>query len=76
MCNCFFVAKCIGHYVLDFVLANVLLAGWAGCWLLAAFAFHAKLHENDQNVQRLCMQPSSKKSMKIIKSLVTQQGSK
>ena len=36
MCNWFFIAKCIGHYVLDFVLANVLLAG---CWLLAAFAF-------------------------------------
>ena len=35
----FLIAKCIGHYVLDFVLANVLLAGWAGCWLLAAFAF-------------------------------------
>ena len=32
----FLIAKCIGHYVLDFVLANVLLAG---CWLLAAFAF-------------------------------------
>ena len=36
MCNWFFIAKCIGHYVLDFVLANVLLTG---CWLLAAFAF-------------------------------------
>ena len=32
MCNWFFIAKCIGHYVLDFVLANVLLA--AGCLLL------------------------------------------
>ena len=36
LCNSFFIAKCIGDYVLDFVLVNVLLAG---CWLLAAFAF-------------------------------------
>ena len=36
LCNWFFIAKCIGDYVLDFVLVNVLLAG---CWLLAAFAF-------------------------------------
>ena len=40
MCNCFVIAKCIGHYVLDFVLANVLLAGWAGCLLfLLSFSF-------------------------------------
>ena len=39
LCNWFSIAKCIGHYVLDFVLANVLLAGWAGCWLLAACYF-------------------------------------
>ncbi len=44
MCNWFFIAKCIGHYVLDFVLANVLLAGWAGCWLFAAFAFFFLFH--------------------------------
>ena len=38
MCNWFFIAKCIGHYVLDFVLANVLLA--AGCLLLLlSFSF-------------------------------------
>ena len=30
LCNWFFIAKCIGDYVLDFVLVNVLLAG---CWL-------------------------------------------
>ena len=35
MCDWFFIAKCIGHYGLDFVLANVLLAGW----LLAACCF-------------------------------------
>ena len=47
MCNCFFIAKCIGHYVLDFVLANVLLAGWAGCLLLLlsfSFSFFISSH--------------------------------
>ena len=41
-CNWFFIAKCIGHYGLDFVLVNVLLAGWpaAGCLLLLpSFSF-------------------------------------
>ncbi len=32
--------------------------------------------EEPSSFQRLCMQPSSKKSMKMTKSLVTQQGSK
>ena len=31
MCDIFFIGKCIWDYVLDFVLANVLLAG---CLLL------------------------------------------
>ena len=47
MCDWFFIAKCIGHYVLDFVLANVLLAGWAGCLLLLlsfSFSFFISSH--------------------------------
>ena len=32
-CNWFFIAKCIGHYGLDFVLANVLLAACCFCFL-------------------------------------------
>ena len=41
MFDWFFVAKCIGHYGLDFVLANVLLAGWllAACCLLLLLPF-------------------------------------
>ena len=37
MCDWFFIGKCIGHYVLDFVLVNVLDSRfWIGS--LAAFA--------------------------------------
>ena len=35
LCNWFFIAKCIGHYVLDFVLANVLLAACCFCFLFS-----------------------------------------
>ena len=35
MCDLFFIAKCIGHYGLDFVLANVLLAACCVCFLFS-----------------------------------------
>ena len=36
MCDCFFIAKCIGHHGLDFVLANV-LGIWD--WIFGCFCF-------------------------------------
>ena len=67
-CNWFFIAKCIGDYVLDFVLVNVLLAG---CWLLAAFAFFfpfpiipSQMALNHDLLQRLVMQNHNKNQWK------------
>ena len=40
----FFIAKCIGHYVLDVVLVNVLLAGCLLLLLSFSFSFHFSFH--------------------------------